>query len=101
MMPGHPDWCAQDHRCNLGEHRSDPQTWHLTYGGLVATRVRGAGREWLEVRLMIRLHPDTNLARDTAGRLVVGLDLAVRDALAGRLARVKDQYRRLTGRAVR
>lgn len=97
-MSGHPDWCAQDHRCNMGEHRSEPMVFRAAYGAMVVTRIRDRRADWLEARVMARLDPSAPLARDTAGRLVVALDLAVRDALAGRLARVKAQYRRLTGR---
>lgn len=58
----HPDWCAQDHRCGLGEHRSEPLVIDLgRAGSIVATRVltTRTGRERLEITHSLRLHPET------------------------------------------
>jgi hypothetical protein len=80
----HPEWCARDHRCGLGEHRSEPVAWRTEYGTLVATRVRDAGgREWLETRTVVRLARDERRARTQAQHLAVGVDLTVRAVLAG------------------
>lgn len=93
-------WCAGGHRCQFGEHRSNPQVFRERYGSLVATRVRvGRRRDYLEVRASVRL-PDGD-EPDTARLLLLALDLAVRDVLAGRLARARAAYRRLTGVRVR
>ena len=100
-----PDWCAGAHRCTAaagGEHRSDPQTWLTTDGTLVATRIRRVdGRERLEVRLVAELPAGEHRARDTARLIVLAVDLVVRDVLRGRLERVREAYRRLTGARVR
>jgi hypothetical protein len=59
MRGGHTDWCARDHRCGLGEHRSEPLVVDLGRAGrIVATRVRSrTGAEWLDVRHSLRLNP--------------------------------------------
>ena len=68
----------------------------------MATRIRRAdGRERLEVRLVAELPASEHRARDTARLLVLAVDLVVRDVLRGRLQRVRDAYRRLTGTRVR
>ncbi|MFG2043139.1 hypothetical protein [Dactylosporangium sp. NPDC048998] len=80
----HPDWCAQGHRCNLGEHRADPLVIALPgYGRATLTRVRGAdGREHAEVRLTIALADDEPCAR--VQLLGLARDLA---AIIGRATR--------------
>ncbi len=61
----HPDWCGTGHRCRLGEHRSDPQTFTVPgAGSATVTRIRDArGREHAEVRLSIALPADPHAAR--------------------------------------
>src|SRR5689334_15813758 len=82
-MPGHPDWCAEDHRCNLGEHRSEPLEFPASYGSLVATRIlTRSGREVLEVRANIRLGWTVNHS-DQAAQVLAAMDLATRTVLAG------------------
>jgi hypothetical protein len=54
---GHTTWCAKDHRCNLGEHRSHPLTHDAPgAGGAVLTRIRSAdGTDYAEIRVRITL----------------------------------------------
>jgi hypothetical protein len=98
-------WCGGGHRCTAaagGEHRSHPHTWLTSYGTLVVTRIRRAdGRDRLEVRLVAELPGEEPRDRDTARLLVLALDLVTRDVLRGRLERVREAYRRLTGVRVR
>ncbi len=96
-----PDWCAGGHRCALGEHRSEPIAFPAPYGTLVATLVRGGARTHLEMRVTVRLPPGEVRGRDVVRLLLVGVDLTVRAVLAGRLARVRGMYRRVTGVWVR
>jgi hypothetical protein len=74
---GHTDWCARDHRCNLGEHRSEEMVTGLPgHGRAVVTRVRDEqGREYAEVRARVRLHTTDTGARWQIGVLLSGLDL--------------------------
>lgn len=53
----HPVWCAEGHRCGLGEHRSEPHLVDVGGAGrAVVTRVLGAdGRQWAEVRVRLAL----------------------------------------------
>jgi hypothetical protein len=100
----HPDWCAGGHHCRapLGEHRSEPMTFRASYGAQVVTMIRdGRNQEWAEIRAVVRLERGGGLVRDDARRLVLGVDLIIRDVLAGRLRRVKQAYKRLTGTTVR
>lgn len=57
--PGqHTDWCAGDHRCGLGEHRSEPITARTDRhsGHVVGTRVQTAtGSHWLELSINVPL----------------------------------------------
>ncbi|WP_213453110.1 hypothetical protein [Rhizomonospora bruguierae] len=68
---GHTDWCGRDHRCNLGEHRSEEIVVDIAgRARAVLVRVRtAAGREHAEVRVRVALAP-TELA---ARRQLVGL----------------------------
>jgi len=85
----HTDWCAQDHRCNLAEHRSEPTVVTVPgAGSLILTRVRGAtGREHAEVRLSIALVDNEPAARGqltallTHLRTLIGPPRPVRTAL--------------------
>ncbi|MFG1656866.1 hypothetical protein ACGFIY_10100 [Micromonospora chersina] len=56
---GHTDWCGRDHRCGLGEHRSEEIVVDLPgHGRAVLVRVRtAAGREHAEVRVRVALAP--------------------------------------------
>lgn len=82
-MRGHTGWCAEDHRCGLGEHKSEPLAFPASYGSLVATRIlTRAGSEVLEVRANIRLGW-TAKHGDQAAQLLAAMDLATRSVLAG------------------
>ncbi|WP_426505419.1 hypothetical protein ACPPVO_47200 [Dactylosporangium sp. McL0621] len=60
----HPEWCAQGHRCGLGEHRADPLTIAVPgLGRATLTRVQVDGREHAEVRLTVALADDDLTAR--------------------------------------
>jgi hypothetical protein len=65
------DWCARDHRCNLGEHRSEEIVVDIAgRSRAVLVRVRtDTGREHAEIRIRVALAP-TELA---ARRQLVGL----------------------------
>jgi hypothetical protein len=95
------DWCAGGHRCTAphGEHRSDPQTLRTGYGTLVITRIRGAdGVDFVEMRAVARLPADEETAREMARALATGVDVTIRDVLRGNFQRVREAYKRLTGR---
>ncbi|MDG4818261.1 hypothetical protein O7628_22520 [Micromonospora sp. WMMD956] len=84
---GHTGWCGRDHRCNLGEHRSEEIVIDLPgHGRAVLVRVRtAAGREHAEVRVRVALAP----AEIAARRQLLGLlgdlaDTVTRAAVAGR-----------------
>ncbi|MFF0723084.1 hypothetical protein [Micromonospora sp. NPDC003816] len=68
---GHTEWCGKDHRCNLGEHRSDEIVVDVAgRSRAVLVRVRtAAGREHAEVRVRVALAPSELAAR----RQLVGL----------------------------
>lgn len=55
----------------------------------------------MEVRVSVRLPSGEDRARDAARVLLLAVDLTVRDVLAGRLARTRRAYHRLTGVRVR
>ncbi|KXK61077.1 hypothetical protein AWW66_15330 [Micromonospora rosaria] len=76
---GHTDWCGRDHRCNLGEHRSDELVVDLPgRARAVLVRVRtAAGRDHAEIRLRVALAPTEVAAR----RQLVGLLADVRQAV--------------------
>jgi len=93
-VTGHTEWCTQDYRCGLGEHRSDPLVWRTGYGRLIATRVERGG-DRLELLLSVRL-PD-QLGGLVARWLTIGVDLAVRAILGGHLGWLRPVYRRVTG----
>lgn len=78
---GHPDWCAHDHTCGLGEHRAQPVILDAPgRGRLVITRVRAAnGRQHVEVRSRIVLPPGSDMAvRRHVARVLVELDRHLR-----------------------
>ena len=77
-------------------------TFRASYGAQVVTMIRDSrNQEWAEIRAVVRLERGGGLVRDDARRLVLGVDLIIRDVLAGRLRRVKQAYKRLTGMTVR
>jgi hypothetical protein len=79
--PGqHPDWCARDHRCNLGEHRAEPVTLDAgNRGVMVLTRVRAAdGSQHVEVRTRIILAAGEVRARAHLARILIQLDALLR-----------------------
>ncbi|WP_410815500.1 hypothetical protein [Micromonospora sp. 050-3] len=84
---GHTDWCGRDHRCGLGEHRSEEIVVDVAgRSRAVLVRVRtAAGREHAEVRVRVALAPGEVAAR----RQLVGLlgdlrEAVTRAAIAGR-----------------
>ncbi|MCG5440290.1 hypothetical protein [Micromonospora foliorum] len=84
---GHTDWCGKDHRCGLGEHRSEEIVVDVAgRSRAVLVRVRtAAGREHAEVRVRVALAPGEVAAR----RQLVGLlgdlrETVTRAAIAGR-----------------
>lgn len=84
---GHTDWCGWDHRCNLGEHRSDEIVVDLPgRARAVLVRVRtAAGREHAEVRVRVALAPGEIAARRQLRGLLTDLRHTVtRAAIAGR-----------------
>lgn len=97
------DWCAGGYRCHpyTGEHRGEPLSFPAPYGRLIATQVRRAGRDHVELLATIRLPAGEVRARDVARLLAVGVDLTIRAVLAGRLGRLQAAYHRLTGARVR
>ncbi|MET8356043.1 hypothetical protein [Micromonospora sp. NPDC005171] len=68
---GHTEWCGKDHRCGLGEHRSEEIVVDVAgRSRAVLVRVRtAAGREHAEVRVRVALAPSELAAR----RQLVGL----------------------------
>jgi len=79
MTHGHTAWCGRGHRCNLGEHRSHPQSWHTTYGGLTATLIqRDTLRAWLELRIQIAIPANQSTARRVAADIATGVDTTIR-----------------------
>ncbi|MGC5659825.1 hypothetical protein ACN261_05355 [Micromonospora sp. WMMD723] len=68
---GHTAWCGRDHRCNLGEHRSEEIVVDIAgRARAVLVRVRTTtGREHAEVRVRVALAPGEVAAR----RQLVGL----------------------------
>jgi hypothetical protein len=53
----HTEWCAHDHRCGLGEHRSTPITVAVPgTGRAVLTRVRAVdGTEHAEICMRVAM----------------------------------------------
>jgi hypothetical protein len=76
----HTDWCARDHRCNLGEHRAMPVTLAANdRGRIVLTRLRAAdGRHHVEIRMRITLAASERLARAHLARILTLLDALMR-----------------------
>jgi hypothetical protein len=82
----HADWCAQGHRCGLGEHRSHPHIVEVPGAGrVVLTRVRGMdGREHAEVRATVALSGHEMWARWQLAQLLIEFGRAVRIAAVRR-----------------
>lgn len=61
----HTDWCARDHRCNLGEHRSHEITVDLpARARAVLIRARTTtGRDHADIRIRVALAPTEPAAR--------------------------------------
>ena len=80
----HTTWCARDHRCKLGEHRSESIMVDLPgHGRAVLVRVRtNTGREHAEVRLRVALVPVEPAARRQLARLLTDLRHTVTRAIA-------------------
>ncbi|MET7945219.1 hypothetical protein [Micromonospora sp. NPDC005324] len=84
---GHTDWCGKDHRCGLGEHRSDEIVVDVAgRSRAVLVRVRSAtGREHAEVRVRVALAPSELAARRQMLGLLSDLrETVTRAAVAGR-----------------
>ncbi|MFE0530617.1 hypothetical protein ACFW0V_23775 [Micromonospora parva] len=84
---GHTEWCGKDHRCGLGEHRSDEIVVDVAgRSRAVLVRVRTAtGREHAEVRVRVALAPSDLAARRQLVGLLGDLRQAVtRAAIASR-----------------
>lgn len=62
---GHTDWCARDHRCNLGEHRSHEIVVDLpARARAVLVRARTTnGRDHADIRIRVALAPTEPAAR--------------------------------------
>ncbi|HEX6500169.1 MAG TPA: hypothetical protein VF054_14220 [Micromonosporaceae bacterium] len=86
---GHPDWCAQGHRCGLGEHRAEPLTVAVPgAGSVVLTRVQDAtGRGHAEVWMRIDLPTDDHDARLRLAALLTHLHTLIGPARAAHIAR--------------
>ncbi|WP_328342064.1 hypothetical protein [Micromonospora sp. NBC_00421] len=85
--PDHTGWCGRDHRCNLGEHRSEEIVIDLPgHGRAVLVRVRtAAGRDHAEIRVRVALTPVELRARRQLHGLLNDLRHTVtRAAVAGR-----------------
>jgi hypothetical protein len=78
----HADWCAEGHRCGLGEHRSHPHVVEVPGAGrVVVTRVQSRdGREHAEIRATVRLSAHEPRARWQLARLMTELGRVVRMA---------------------
>ncbi|WP_431887018.1 hypothetical protein [Micromonospora wenchangensis] len=84
---GHTGWCGQDHRCNLGEHRSEEIVVDVAgRARAVLVRVRtAAGRDHAEIRVRVALAPIELRARRQLHGLLTDLRHTVtRAAVAGR-----------------
>ncbi|TDB78417.1 hypothetical protein [Micromonospora sp. KC721] len=85
----HTSWCGRDHRCNLGEHRSQEIVVDLPgHARAVLVRVRTAsGREHAEIRVRVALADVDPAARRQLGTLLAGLRNVVTRAAAVRRPR--------------
>jgi hypothetical protein len=79
--PGHhPDWCAHNHTCGLGEHRAAPVRLDIPgRGSVVLTRVQGAdGRQHAEIRTSITLAAGDVAARAHLAHILTELEAHLR-----------------------
>lgn len=85
-MSGHTEWCAADHRCGLGEHRSEPHIVDVRGAGrAVITRIASRdGREWAEVRARVELSLHEPRARWQLVQLLRTLGAVLHQARLGR-----------------
>ncbi|GAB7041938.1 MULTISPECIES: hypothetical protein [Catenuloplanes] len=89
MDTAHTAWCAGNHRCGMGEHRSEDIVVSLPHRGrAVVWRTRTEnGREYAEVRLWVALAPGEKPARRQLLAMLSGLRVLLgRVALAARPA---------------
>jgi hypothetical protein len=77
---GHPDWCAHNHTCGLGEHRAQPVRLDIPgRGSVVLTRVQGAdGRQHAEIRTSITLAAGDTAARTHLAHILTELEAHLR-----------------------
>ncbi|MEO3926934.1 hypothetical protein ABGB07_24125 [Micromonosporaceae bacterium B7E4] len=83
----HTDWCPRDHRCNLGEHRSEEMVVDLPgYGRAVLNRVAtDSGTGHAEIRIRVALVDAEPAARRQLAAMLTDLRaLVTRAAIAGR-----------------
>ncbi|WP_433793297.1 hypothetical protein [Actinoplanes sp. CA-252034] len=59
----HTQWCTQDHRCGVAEHRGRDITADEIGGRAWITRVRAGDVEYAEIRARIPLHGNDSIAR--------------------------------------
>lgn len=76
----HTAWCAQGHRCGLGEHRADPVIIEAPGRGVVVlTRVQAStGRQHAEVRISIKLPDGESHARARLALILTALEALLR-----------------------
>lgn len=87
----HPTWCAQGHRCGLGEHRSEAIPVHDRLVFVLVESERGA--KWVEFRGSARLGTEGQ-----AQQLASALSLALRAVLAGEPELLQPMVEATTGR---
>ncbi|MBE1489115.1 hypothetical protein [Plantactinospora soyae] len=83
----HTDWCPRDHRCNLGEHRSEEMVVDLPgYGRAVLNRVAtDYGTGHAEIRIRVVLDPAEPAARRQLATMLTDLRaLVIRVAISAR-----------------
>lgn len=75
LARAHADWCAEGHRCGLGEHRSAPHIVEVPGAGrVVLTRIQGLdGREHAEITATVALSAYEPRARAQLARLMAEL----------------------------
>jgi len=81
-MTRHPEWCAQGHRCALGEHRADPLVIEVpALGRVVLTRVLATdGRQHAEIRIRLTLAGTEPAARRQLHGLALDLKTVIERA---------------------
>lgn len=67
----HPDWCAADHRCGLGEHRSTPVLLDGPTARAVLVRVLDSlGRQHVSVTVCAQISDNRIAAEATISTLL-------------------------------